>query len=394
MSRTHLRRWAAWPAALPLAGLVACALVLGAALAGAAVQPAARQRVLVMSTPPEQVQDRLAETLAQGLAAAGDRAEVVRVGWPADTSSEAEVARHLLKHGPADLVVGVSLEVAKEVQRQAPGMQMLFDAYNDPRRSCVVESLDKPGKNATGTFVLGQEGDKMTDLLLAAFPRLRQVVFLVTDDELGQQPCPNEFAPRPADHRCRPGWVDDAAEQRRLAVAPDAGDWARPGEPIAFRFWRVCSVPDIVALGALASQPQTGVVVLMRDLFYYQRELLVKTLNETRKPTVFLGSIFVTAGGLMALHPKLPDTELTTLRLTRLILHGRPAGSLPVSTPRSNAIVFNRAAARRAGLVPSVSFLRRVDSFVEYAPGSAPPPAPRPPPQEKQAAAKAAPGPR
>lgn len=366
------RRWG------PAGGLLALllALVLGGALAASALPPAARQRVLVMSTPPEQAQDLLAQQLASGLAAAGENVEVVRVAWPADTNVDAEVARRLLKHGPADLVVGVSLELAKELQRQAPHMPLLFDAFNDPRRSCVVESLDKPGKNATGTFVLGQEGEKMTDVLLAAFPQLQQVVFLVTDEELGQQPCPNEFLPRPADHRCVSGWVDDLAEQQRLAVPPDAAEWARPGAPVSFRFWRVCSAPDIVGLSALAQQPQTGVVVLMRDVFYFNHEMLVKALNETRKPAVYLGSRFVDVGGLMALNPKLANPNATTLRMARLILHGRQPATLPVSTPRSNIIVFNRAAARAAGLVPSVSFLRRVEAFVETPPaGRSPPPA-------------------
>lgn len=347
-----------------------------ALLVSASLSEAAPRRVLVIAlVSPGKGEDEAVEFLRQRLKAdppPGGEVQLVVLDGSVEETTGLQMAQEVLRHLPAAAVVGGSENMARALRDLAPTLPVVFDAFQDPRRACAAERLDRPGGNATGTFTMSENGGKMAEMLLMAYPALKHLVVLLDEEERGQQPCPQPFPPRPAGERCQAGWVTQPERLNRLiAVEQFAALTANPA--IDLRYWRVCQVADLSALAAQGPPRDAGLIVPMRDRFYFQADALVRQVRLLRWPAAYQGARFAYRGGLMALNDLvlIPDILAAEWNLLRQILAGRPAGSLPVEQPRSQELVFNRAAARQAHLVPSARFLRRVDRFIDRPQGAA-----------------------
>jgi len=363
----------------PLPLICRLLLLLLATLAGASLSEAAPRRVLAIHTEAPGAGTAWIDQIRQRLATnppPGAEVQLLVLNWPLEGTTSAEMTQAVLQHLPLDVVVGTDEDVAVALRSLAPQLPVVFDAYQDPRRSCAVELLDRPGGNATGTFAIAEAGGKMAELLLQAYPAVKHVVVLLDEEERGQQPCPHAFPPQPPGVRCQPGWVTETALLHRL-IAVEQFSGVAQSPAIDIRYLRICQASDLAAWASATPARNTGLVVPMRDSFYYQADALVQHINRLQWPAIFPGTRFTKRGGLMALSPLVEASTLAASQwnLVRQILMGRPAGSLPVEQPRAQELIFNRATARQKNLVPSHGFLRRVDRFVDTPEGATPPPA-------------------
>ena len=78
-----------------------------------------------------------------------------------------------------DLMVGVATPVAMRMQSATEGTEtpVVFSAVSDPVITGLVESMDKPGSNITGTSDM-LDTDAIMDLMLAAQPDIKKVGLL------------------------------------------------------------------------------------------------------------------------------------------------------------------------------------------------------------------------
>ncbi|MBQ0933182.1 hypothetical protein [Ideonella alba] len=261
-------------------------------------------------------------------------------------------------------VVGVTGELAAELRDYYPAIGVLFDSYHDPRRSCLVTSLENPGNKASGIYGIPEVGDRMIELIVRAYPDTKRVVVLVDDDRLGQMDCLMSIEDRR-------GWRSGRCLGKRNIDIAEAAQFiettsiARAAQRLAvtLNFWQFCR-KDRIAIPSAGLLPfGTAFVIPIRESFYLRRGDLTNAIGAAGVPAIYQGRVFVRSGGLLALNPKIPDAVEALTEITRQISLGRDISSIPVEQPMQSEIVLNREAARSLKKAPSSSFLRLVDEF-------------------------------
>lgn len=261
-------------------------------------------------------------------------------------------------------IAGVSGETAAEISKRLPVVSVFFDSYHDPRRYCLVNSLERPAKNATGVFGVPEVGDQMIHAIKKAYPHLKEVIVLVDSERLGQSDCSRGT---PDDiyftGTCRSDWISRREEVDRV-IEPSAFFAEATRRQLRLRFFLWCPADSTEILRNLAIGPDTGLVVPIRESFFLRRVDLVRQIRRLGVPAIYQGKTFATNGGLIALKPIMPDAHAVIAAQVRQMVSGRPIEEIPVEQPLLNEIVFNIEEARRLSQKPDKSFLKIVDEFV------------------------------
>jgi putative ABC transport system substrate-binding protein len=245
---------------------------------------------------------------------------------------------------------------------------IIFNGVSDPVRRCVVDSLLKPGRNATGYMhYLHADSTKRMETLQQAFPDMREVLFLVDHlnvlspgceedsrywTEKVSEPC--VAGPRPA----------DAYLNRRVAADALAAHARALG--LQATFVVMCELSDLGSLAQWAKgRTSAAWQVPWQDRFDGNRQLLVNELNGSGLPAIFPHHGFTRVGGLMSL-AAIADTDLdrpSVQSLVQVVLGASPA-TLPVQMPRGFSFTINARAAEQSGLKPTLHALRVADTIL------------------------------
>lgn len=355
--------------------LVSCCLGLESAFADSAVVTATsfggRASVLMVEESPDgNGLDPLLSAIEDCQRAPwGDECnvEVIRLPFKPgiDPADQLLAARRDIRHLVA--VMGVSTELAQRLGNSFGTTPIIFDGYHDPRRSCLVRTLSRPGGSATGVFAIPEVGERMIDTLARAYPSTREVVVLIDETELGQWDCGHLRSAKPAlDAGCRAGKIEASRASRHLFIPPFI-DAAR-ARHLGISFWQLCASEAVSTLAAISKMRNVGIVVPTRESFYRRREELVRTINSLKLPAIYQGTRYTKAGGLAAVRSQLANAPESMVNLLRRILGGSLPADLPVEQPMQSEIVFNKAAARLLNERPTGRFLRIVDEFVDVLP--------------------------
>lgn len=340
-------------------------LLMLASPADAAAPADARDGVLVLTEMPPRNVQRIVERLRSG---AGSRKVDVQVPRDAEPR-DAFVRRMAPSLSRYQVVYATSTALAREVQRVDATTPIVFYAQSDPVTRCVVDSLARPGRNATGYVdYLPDDDVKQLQLLVEGYQNLRVVYFLVSGGnyfvhECGVHPAPASRVPP----RCVAGprdaaspdlwWMQETAalgaEARRLRVE--------------LRFLVLCSAADFEALESLErGRPDVGIVVPYQNLFVGGMDELLRRVARSARPAIYARQTFAARGGLLAVAPLAdPDADRAPLELIGQVLAGRSPATIPVQTPRGFRISVNARTAAQQGLVPSLALLRRADEIIE-----------------------------
>lgn len=254
---------------------------------------------------------------------------------------------------------------ARAAQLLVVDRPIVFDGIDDPVSNCLVDSLRRPGRNATGYMhLLADTEQKMIEVLHDGFPALREVVVLVSGHNVMPQTCAADDPVRVGlMPRCVPGRVGAAAVQRML----DAAGIERFGvaRGLKVSFLQLCAPADFVLAARSARDAGVGIVVPWHSLFDDHAEALVAALAQAAGPVVYPSTRHALAGGTLALEPQRDGERYRASALVlRQVLAGRTPAELPVQGPRGFEIVLNAGAAARQGLAPSLQLLRRADRIL------------------------------
>lgn len=260
-----------------------------------------------------------------------------------------------------------SQTIARAAQLLAPTLPIVFDGVDDPVSNCLVDSLHRPGRNATGHMHLLPDTElKMMELLLDAFPSVRRVVVLASGHNITPLSCDPDDAVARGEHTpCKPEMNPAHTVVGRLVDAPAIDAYAhRLGIPVTYLV--LCEPVDFLRVrdAATGGEP-VGFVVPWHSLFDEHPAALASAMAETDRPAVYPNARFVDAGGVLALQP-IPDRSKDRASVLALlqVLGGHPPATLPVQSPRGFEIIFNVEAASRQGLAPSRWLMRRADRIV------------------------------
>jgi putative ABC transport system substrate-binding protein len=214
---------------------------------------------------------------------------------------------------------------------------IVFTHTTDPVGGGFVESLSRPGGNATGftNFEFGISG-KWLELLKQIAPGVSRVA-VIRD-------------PFQASGGGQLGALQSAAPSFGVELSPvgvrDAQEIER-------------------ALAAFARGSNDGLVVTSSALAQVHRDLIVMLAAQHKLPAVYSQRFFVTAGGLISYGPDRVDHSRHAAAYVDRILKGEKPADLPVQAPTKYELVINLKTAKALGLAVTPSLLARADEVIE-----------------------------
>jgi putative tryptophan/tyrosine transport system substrate-binding protein len=245
-------------------------------------------------------------------------------------------AAELLALSPDVFVVNGNspLTPLRQLTRDVP---IVFVNVSDPVGAGIVQSLARPGGNATGFALIefGMSG-KWLELLRQVAPRLKRVAVLrdaTTPSGVAQ------FAVLSAAGHAL-GVVVSPLDQRE---------------------------PDGIerAVTALASEPDAGLVVATGAVGLRHRELITTLAARHRLPAIYPYRNFPTGGGLMSYGIDSLDAYRRTAAYVDRILKGEKPADLPVQQPTKFELVINLKTAKALGLTVPPALLATADEVIE-----------------------------
>src|SRR4051812_23107292 len=182
------------------------------------------------------------------------------------------LAKDLLLQQVEVLVTAGGTPIARVAQAATTTIPIIFATANDPVHDGLVKSINRPGGNSTGTYVLNNGlAPKRLEVLRQLIPNVRMVGFLVN---------PNGST------------TADQIPQARSAAHAMA---------LELLVLNATTPSEIDAAFATLEQHKVGGLVMGADPFFQVRQdQVVPLAARHRVPTVYEWSEFVRAGGLAA----------------------------------------------------------------------------------------------
>jgi ABC-type uncharacterized transport system substrate-binding protein len=307
----------------------------------ARAQQAERMRRIGVLMPADDAegQARLM-TFGQGLALLGwtvGRNVRIDVRWSAGKADNIrKYATELVALAPDAILAsgGSNVPPLLQLTRTVP---IVFTQVTDPVGAGFVESLARPGGNATGftNFEYGISG-KWLELLKQIAPGVTRAAVLRDPAIVGGVG--------------QLGAIQGAAPSLGVEVSPvgvrDAGEIER-------------------AIGAFARGSNGGVIVLTTALTLVHRELITTLAARHRLPAVYTDRIFVTGGGLISYGPDRIEQFQRAAGYVDRILRGEKPADLPVQAPTKYELVINLKTAKALGIEVAATVLARADEVIE-----------------------------
>jgi putative ABC transport system substrate-binding protein len=221
-----------------------------------------------------------------------------------------------------------------QVTREVP---IVFAIVPDPVGAGFVDSLGRPGGNATGFMLFEYSiGAKWLELLREIAPNVTRVAVL-RDPALTSGT--GQF-----------GAIQTAAPSAGLEVSPinmrDPGEIER-------------------GVAAFARSPNGGLILTGSALAVVHRDLIVTLAARHKLPAVYLGRHFVAGGGLLSYGPDFVDQYRRAAGYVDRILNGEKPADLPVQAPTKYELVINLKTAKALGLDVPPTLLARADEVIE-----------------------------
>ena len=238
-----------------------------------------------------------------------------------------------------DVILTRSTPVTAALLRQTRAIPVVFTVVSDPVGDHFVESLARPGGNATGfTNVEFSLTGKWVELLKEVAPGVKRVAFVFN---------PN-LAPGGGSYYSR--LIDASAP--RFAVTPTV--------------LRIGGAADIErAIGEFVREPNGGLVVLPDAATLVNRKLIVALADQYRVPAIYAFSTVVADGGLMSYGIDVVDQYRQAAVYVDRILNGAKPADLPVQLPAKFVMSINLKTAKRLGLDVPLLLQQRADEIIE-----------------------------
>jgi putative ABC transport system substrate-binding protein len=318
-------------------------------LGGAAAWPATaraqrservRRVGVLMSTAPGDAegQARIAAFLdeLQKLGWIDSRTVRMDTRWPTSTQEVRRYSAELVGLAPDVLLAtgNAGLSDLLETTRTVP---IVFVNVGDPVGGGFVESLARPGGNATGfSFTEYGVSVKWLELLKEMAPGLTRVAVL-------------------RDARQASGSGQFGAIQ---AVAPSFGVELTPID--------VRDTSEMErAVAAFVRSAKAGLIITTGQMTLVHRDLIISLAARYGLPAVYWNRFYPAAGGLISYGPDPIDPYRRAAGYIDRILKGEKPADLPVQAPTKYELVINLKTAKALGLTVPDTLLARANEVIE-----------------------------
>jgi putative ABC transport system substrate-binding protein len=275
----------------------------------------------------------------QALALSGwiiDRNVRIDTRWA--TPNVNEIRRHaaeLVALAP-DVILAHGASTAGPLLQATRTLPIVFAAVGDPVGAGFVDSLARPGGNATGFMLFEWSiSGKWLELLKRIAPNVTRVAVLRNAQGSGT----SYFAV-----------IQAVAPSLRVEVNPvnmsDAGEIER-------------------GVAGFAHTPNGGLIVTANPVATLYRDLIITLTARHKLPTVYPTRFFVDAGGLISYGPSVIDQYRQAAGYVNRILGGEKPADLPVQAPTKYETVLNLKTAKALGLAVPPTLLAIADEVIE-----------------------------
>jgi ABC-type uncharacterized transport system substrate-binding protein len=313
-------------------------------LAARAQQPSERVRRIGVLMSAVESDPRALENItafAQGLAELGwtvGRNVRIEYRWGAgDLDRFRRYAAELVALSP-DVVVATAGSIVGAFQQASRTVPIVFVTTIDPIGGGWVESLSRPGTNATGfaSSEFSMSGKRL-ELLKEIAPGVKRVA-VIRDPSVpagsGGLAAIQTVAPSLGVELTAIG-VRDAGEIERAITAFARG-----------------SNDGLITVGPTSSVQR-------------YRDLIITLAARHRLPAIYPGRLFVISGGLICYGADPIDQYRRAAGYVDRILKGEKPADLPVQQPTKYELVINLKAAKALGLEVPPTLLARADEVIE-----------------------------
>jgi len=214
---------------------------------------------------------------------------------------------------------------------------IVFVSGGDPVRMGLVGSLNRPGGNTTGVYMLTAALEpKRIELMRELVPNAA-VIGAIVD----------------------PNSPDTKLQVEELPAAASA-----LGRQI--KIFNAGSDGEIDAAFAAVAEQKIGAVLVTSSPFYLpRRDKFVALAAQTGVPTVYFFRAFAEAGGLMSYGTSLTDAYRQAGVYAGRMLKGEKPADLPVQQSVKVELIINMKTAKALGLTFPLTLLGRADEVIE-----------------------------
>jgi ABC-type uncharacterized transport system substrate-binding protein len=226
-----------------------------------------------------------------------------------------------------------AIQAAKDATQIIP---IVFTVAIDPVGDGQVSSLARPGRNLTGLSILAPElNGKRLELLKEGFPKITRVAFLTR--------------------------TGPAVGKRRFNDA----EVVAKGLGLQLEFLGANGADDLGS--AFDGAKRAGIQALMTSPSTFlgtNRARIIDLAAKHKLPTIYPGTEYAEAGGLMSYGPDVTDNWHRAATYVEKILKGAKPAELPVQQPMKFEFGVNLKTAKRIGVAIPPSVLARADKVI------------------------------
>jgi putative ABC transport system substrate-binding protein len=256
--------------------------------------------------------------------------------WPTSMQEVRKYSTELVGLAP-DVLVATGSGALSDLLETTRTVPIVFVNVGDPVGGGFVESLARPGGNATGfSFTEYAVSVKWLELLKEIAPGLARVAVL---RDAKQASGSGQF-----------GAIQAAAPSFGVELTPidvrDASEIER-------------------AVAAVVRSARAGLIVTTGQMTLVHRDLIINLAARHALPAVYWNRFYPAAGGLISYGPDPVDQYRRAAGYVDRILKGEKPADLPVQAPTKYELVINLKTAKALGLDVPVTVLARADEVIE-----------------------------
>ena len=236
-----------------------------------------------------------------------------------------------------DIILTNGTSIIGPVLQTTRTVPIVFVNVTDPVAGGFMESLARPGGNATG-FASAEYGmaGKWLELLKQIAPHVKHAAVIRN--------------PRVASGSGQFGAIQAVAPFLGMETNPidarDAGDIER-------------------GITSLAGSSNAGLIVTANGATLVHRDLIIRLAAKFKLPAVYWQRVFATSGGLMSYGDDANDQYRRAADYVDRILKGEKPADLPVQAPTKFELVVNLKTAKALGLTIPDTLLATADEVIE-----------------------------
>jgi putative tryptophan/tyrosine transport system substrate-binding protein len=263
----------------------------------------------------------------------------VRIETRWATANASEIHRHATELATLapDVILATGDSTVPPLLQATRTVPVVFPVAADPVANGYVDSLARPGGNATGFMIFEYVmAAKWLELLKEIAPNVTRVAVLRD--------------PASPSQTAQFGAMQAVAPSVRAEVIP-------------------VNVRDAVeierAIADFARSANGGLIPTSSAVALRHRDLIVTLAARHKLPAIYWERFFVTAGGLISYGPDLIDNYRRAAGYVDRILKGEKPADMPVQAPTKYEMAINLKTAKALGLSVPLVLQQRADEIIE-----------------------------